>query len=96
MKPVFTNPLHASGSAPGTPRQEPSPAGGGMTAWIAGTLVAFLGVGLARGLAPHVAVPAQEVVAAIGRLLGMAGLFILALGVHRRVRRLAPNPLSNP
>ena len=59
--------------------------------WITGTLVAFSGVLLARWVAPHFVDAARSVLAAAGQLAGVAGLFIIALGVRRRVDTAAPD-----
>ena len=57
--------------------------------WVSGTLVAFVGVAVARLLAPCLAAPERVWVTVGGQLLGSLGLFVIALGVRRRLRRAA-------
>jgi hypothetical protein len=54
--------------------------------WIFGTLLALLGVALARLVAPTLTGHTRLVVTIGGQLLGLAGLFVICLGVRRRLR----------
>jgi hypothetical protein len=53
--------------------------------WIAGGIVALIGVLLARLVAPHFEARPRTILNAVGRLLGMAGLVVIAIGISRRV-----------
>jgi len=61
--------------------------------WIAGTLIACAGVVVARWVAPQFIDPARAWFAVGGQLLGVGGLFVIALGVRRRLRAA---PRSGP
>lgn len=63
--------------------------------WITGTLVAFTGVAVTRWLAPAVRHPVGVWVAVTGQLLALGGLFVIALGVRRRLR-IAPGVPKDP
>lgn len=54
--------------------------------WLAGLLIGATGVGLARGLAPVVPPAHRAAVEAAGRVLGFAGLVVIAAGIGRRGR----------
>jgi hypothetical protein len=54
--------------------------------WIAGTLVAMLGVMSARVLAPSLSGQIRIVAQVGGQLLALGGLFILCFGVRRRIQ----------
>ncbi len=58
--------------------------------WLTGTAVAFAGVFLARIVAPQLEGQARFFATALGQLLALAGLFILCLGVRRRIRASTP------
>jgi hypothetical protein len=64
--------------------------------WIAGTLVAATGVSLARLVAPQLDDPARSGLTVVGQLLGVAGLFLIAWGVRRRLRAPLPGPEPAP
>jgi|GEM_PF-1085389 len=53
--------------------------------WIAGTVIALIGVLLARVLAPHFENRPRILLNVAGRILGIAGLVIIAFGINRRV-----------
>lgn len=53
--------------------------------WIAGTLVAFAGVGIARLVPGIIAPETHSLVVAAGIVCAFAGLFIITLGT--RIRR---------
>lgn len=55
--------------------------------WLAGTLLALVGVTVARGAAALGGGWSPHAAAVAGRLLAGAGLFVLTLGVSRRVQR---------
>lgn len=55
--------------------------------WIAGCLLALTGVALARLVAPTLAGHARIVAMVGGQLVGLAGLFVICLGVRRRLRQ---------
>jgi len=54
--------------------------------WIAGTLTAFLGVALARVIGPSLAGGVRASTVVGGQLLALVGLFIICLGVRRRIK----------
>lgn len=54
--------------------------------WIAGIAVASGGVVLARAVAPSFAGPLRLVLTVGGQLLALGGLFIICLGVRRRIK----------
>lgn len=54
--------------------------------WIAGTAVAIGGVLLARFVAPHTAGAFRVTLTVGGQLLALGGLFIICLGVRRRIQ----------
>jgi hypothetical protein len=54
--------------------------------WIVGTLLALIGVALARLVAPTLAGHARLLATLGGQLLGLGGLFVICLGVRRRLR----------
>lgn len=60
-----------------------------LRAWALGATVALAGVALARLGPPAVADSFRPVVVAAGRLLATTGLFLIALGVRRRLRHAA-------
>jgi len=53
--------------------------------WIVGAVIALIGVLLARVVAPHFEPRPRTTINAVGRLLGMAGLVVIAIGISRRV-----------
>lgn len=65
--------------------------------WIAGTLVALAGVALARLLAPLFDGIVRPSVTVVGQLLALFGLFIICLGVRRRIQQTAdPQEPASP
>jgi hypothetical protein len=54
--------------------------------WIAGTAVAIGGAVLARVVAPSCAGSLRLVLTVGGQLLALGGLFIICLGVRRRIQ----------
>ena len=57
--------------------------------WIAGISAAFVGVAIARLIAPSYSGTARIVMTMGGQLLALCGLFILCLGVRRRIKQTA-------
>lgn len=57
--------------------------------WILGTLVAFVGVALARTFGPSLDGNTRLFVTVGGEFLALTGLFIICLGVRRRIRQPA-------
>ena len=57
--------------------------------WIAGTVVAFAGVGVARLLANRLAGRPRASAMLAGYLLVLLGFFIIARGVSRRLQHAA-------
>lgn len=55
--------------------------------WLAGTLTALIGVALARNVGPSLAGTARVVTIISGQLLALVGLFIICLGVRRRIKQ---------
>ncbi|HEY9248816.1 MAG TPA: hypothetical protein VIO38_06780 [Rariglobus sp.] len=55
--------------------------------WLAGIVIAFAGVAVTRLWAPGFEGRAHAAVAVAGQLLAMGGLFIILLGIRRRLRR---------
>lgn len=55
-------------------------------AWVAGTAIAFIGVALARVVAPNLEGSARLLLTGAGELLALGGLFMLCLVVRRRIR----------
>ena len=53
--------------------------------WIAGIAIALIGILLARMVAPHFEHQPRTLMTVIGRLLGMAGLIVIAYGINRRI-----------
>ena len=53
--------------------------------WIAGIVIALIGVFLARVVAPHFDNQTGVMLTVAGRLLGMGGLIVIAIGISRRV-----------
>lgn len=62
--------------------------------WVAGTLVALIGVALARVIGPRLEPSMQIVCTVAGQLLALAGLGIISVGVSRRVWRSEEPPQS--
>lgn len=60
--------------------------------WIFGTLVALGGVALNRVVAPAFSGEARAWFEAAGKLIAFAGLFVLALGIRRRIRAAQADP----
>ncbi len=56
--------------------------------WIAGAAVAFSGVVLARGLAPHLDGASRIAFTVGGQLLALGGLYIICLGIRRRIQHV--------
>ena len=57
--------------------------------WITGVVVALAGVALARVVGPGLAGTTRIVVVVAGQFLALAGLFIICLGVRRRIKQTA-------
>ncbi|HWL15864.1 MAG TPA: hypothetical protein VNR00_09675 [Opitutus sp.] len=55
--------------------------------WIAGVSTALSGVALVRLVAPQFDGSVRLLVAAGGQLLALGGLFIICLGVSRRIKQ---------
>jgi len=53
--------------------------------WIVGAVIAMIGVLLARVVAPHFEARPRSLLNVAGRLLGMAGMVVIAIGISRRV-----------
>ena len=58
--------------------------------WIAGTLVAVGGVACARVIGPSLTGTLRISFTLAGQLLALAGLFIICLGVRRRIKQSDP------
>lgn len=54
--------------------------------WIAGVLTAFTGVALARVVGPSLDGSLRIYTTVGGQLLALTGLFIICLGIRRRIR----------
>ena len=54
--------------------------------WIAGTVVAFSGVGIVRMAAAHLSGPVRVDATLVGYLIAAVGLFIIARGVNHRLQ----------
>lgn len=63
--------------------------------WLAGLALAALGVVLARLVAPAFETRTRAGLALVGELAALAGLFVIVLGIRRRVR-LASEAAVNP
>jgi hypothetical protein len=60
---------------------------GNIVPWFAGTLLAFVGVAVARLLAPSLNAGTPQLLVTLGgRLLALAGLAVILVGIHRRLR----------
>ncbi len=57
--------------------------------WLAGLLTALAGIVVARAIAPSFSSPLGPVLTAAGQLLALGGLFIICLGVRRRIQQAA-------
>jgi hypothetical protein len=57
--------------------------------WIAGTAIALAGVVVARAVAPLVDGSDRIVLTVGGQLLALGGLFLICLGVRRRIKAAA-------
>jgi len=53
--------------------------------WIAGMVIALIGVLLARVIAPHFENRPRILLNVTGRILGIAGLVVTAFGINRRI-----------
>jgi hypothetical protein len=53
--------------------------------WIVGAVIALIGVLVARLVAPQFEARPRTIINAVGRLLGMAGMVVIAIGIGRRV-----------
>lgn len=61
---------------------------GNLRPWALGTLLALAGVAVARLAAPEIADARSQVwITLAGRLLALAGIVTIALGIHRRATR---------
>jgi hypothetical protein len=52
--------------------------------WVAGTVLAFVGVGIAKYAVHEVGEDAQRYVRGLGMLLAMGGLVVIMLGTRRK------------
>jgi hypothetical protein len=57
--------------------------------WLLGTLLALIGVVLARLVAPTCTKSTSTGLTLVGQLLGLTGLFIIARGIRRRLHEEA-------
>jgi hypothetical protein len=57
--------------------------------WSAGIITALLGVALARAVGPSLVGPARIATVVAGQILALTGLFIICLGVRRRIKQTA-------
>lgn len=55
--------------------------------WIAGTVLAFAGVAVARVVAPDFAGRTRALLLLTGQLVALGGLLIIVLGIRRRLNR---------
>jgi hypothetical protein len=60
--------------------------------WLGGSLLAVAGVLLARVFGPHATSPLRLPLTLGGQLLALSGLFLICVGVSRRLKRDAANP----
>jgi hypothetical protein len=63
--------------------------------WIAGIAIAVIGVLLSRVLAPRFDARLGDILKASGRLLGMGGLVVIAIGLNRRAKANAGKEEAN-
>ncbi|MBK9989449.1 MAG: hypothetical protein IPP19_01630 [Verrucomicrobia bacterium] len=54
--------------------------------WLIGTVIAVVGVILARLVAPHYVGKTQTVLSSVGRLTSFVGLIVIAYGVNKRIK----------
>ncbi len=64
--------------------------------WIAGTLVALAGVASARFVAPSFEHALRLVFTVASQLLALGGLFIICLGIRRRIQSARSCADSSP
>lgn len=57
--------------------------------WLAGLALAVLGVVIARLIASDLAPRPHAALTLVGELTALAGLLLIALGIHRRLRAAA-------
>lgn len=55
--------------------------------WIAGTVLAFAGVAVARLVAPGFEGRVRAAIALTGQLVALGGLLVILLGIRRRLSR---------
>lgn len=60
--------------------------------WLTGLILAAVGVALARLVAPGFAERPRSLIALAGEVVALSGLFVIALGIRRRLRRAAAEP----
>ncbi len=60
---------------------------GNLRPWLLGTLLALAGVVLARVIAGSCDGTARIVVTVCGQMVALGGLFVICLGVRRRIRQ---------
>jgi hypothetical protein len=53
--------------------------------WVAGTILAFVGVGIARLLPQACAPDVQRFIRPLGVLLALGGIFVIMLGTKRKL-----------
>lgn len=59
--------------------------------WIAGIALALAGVLVARVVAPYFETKTAAIVKAVGQITAIVGLFIISIGVSRRVSKQDPS-----
>ncbi|MDF3056412.1 MAG: hypothetical protein K0R17_627 [Rariglobus sp.] len=65
--------------------------------WISGTVIAFTGVAVSRGVASGFEGRPHALFALAGQLVALGGLFIILLGIRRRLSRAnADGPPPGP
>lgn len=55
--------------------------------WIVGVVLAAVGVTLCRVVAPGFEERARAVLAVVGQLTALSGLFVILMGIRRRLHR---------
>ncbi|MCX6954143.1 MAG: hypothetical protein NTV51_18495 [Verrucomicrobia bacterium] len=58
--------------------------------WIAGTVLAFVGVAVARLVAPGLESRPRAWLTLAGQITALGGLFVILLGIRRRLRSATP------
>ncbi|MFA6960069.1 MAG: hypothetical protein WC205_04865 [Opitutaceae bacterium] len=60
--------------------------------WLAGIALAIAGVAISRLLAPEFQARSHATIALIGQLLALSGLWVIIMGIRRRLRSQAVEP----